>query len=243
MGRFGDAHGCPGPTEEIILSTHPLRALLTTTAVLAVLIPGQTADRAEAAAKHPAAQLAEPVTDLLALRARPAAASRSAFAGRSLLDSHSERVVTAGGRTTVHRPTAQARRALTAAQRRMIVQKRRSAKAIRARIRVVAFARAQRGDWYQYGAEGPSRWDCSGLTRGSMRAAGVRLAHSSRSQANKGTRVSSRHARPGDLVVYDGHVGILSGRWRMVDAPGTGRRVVERTVYRSRSLQFRRVIG
>lgn len=112
----------------------------------------------------------------------------------------------------------------------------------RARLRVVAYARAQRGDWYRYGAAGPSTWDCSGLTSGAMGRVGIRLPHSSREQARRGVRVSSRNARPGDLVVYSGHVALLSGRWRMVDAPGRGRRVSERAVYRSGSLQFRRLI-
>ncbi|MFI5494949.1 C40 family peptidase [Actinoplanes sp. NPDC051859] len=113
----------------------------------------------------------------------------------------------------------------------------------RARIKVVKFARAQRGDWYSYGASGPNSWDCSGLTAGTYRVVGIRLPHSSAAQARRGKRVSSGTARVGDLVAMRGHVGILVGRWRMVDAPGSGRRVTERFIYKSSSLQFRRLIG
>ena len=113
----------------------------------------------------------------------------------------------------------------------------------RARIRVVSYARAQRGDRYAHGASGPSSWDCSGLTSGAYRTVGIRLPHSSAAQARRGIRVTPRYARVGDLVAMNGHVGVLVGRWRMVDAPGPGRRVVERAIYRSGTLQFRRLIG
>ncbi|GGQ40861.1 C40 family peptidase [Couchioplanes azureus] len=113
----------------------------------------------------------------------------------------------------------------------------------RARVRVVAYARAQRGDRYAYGASGPHRWDCSGLTARTYRVVGIRLPHSSRAQARRGKRVTPRAARVGDLVAMRGHVGILVGRWRMVDAPGAGRRVTERFIYRTSTLQFRRLIG
>lgn len=192
-----------------MLSRIPFRALLTTTATLAVLIPAQPAHPAGAAPVQQVrqtGQVAETVAGLLAARSQQAAAGRAAVTRRAALA-------------------------------------RRAGKIARARVRVVAYARAQKGDWYQYGGEGPSRWDCSGLTRRSMAEVGIRLAHSSRAQARRGKRVPARHARPGDLVVYSGHIGILSGRWKMVDAPGRGRRVVERTVYRDRSLHFRRVIG
>lgn len=110
----------------------------------------------------------------------------------------------------------------------------------RARDRVVAYARAQKGDWYSYGASGPSRFDCSGLTQASMKRVGITLPHSAREQAGRGTRVTAKHAKPGDLVAYGSHVGMYVGRHRMVDAPGRGRRVLERAVYGSPS--YRRLI-
>ena len=113
----------------------------------------------------------------------------------------------------------------------------------RARIRVVSYARAQRGKPYRSGSAGPYSFDCSGLTMRSMSTVGIRLPRTSSAQARRGVRVAAHRARPGDLVVWSGHVGVLSGRWRMVDAPGTGRRVLERAIYRSPAPSFRRLIG
>lgn len=181
--------------------------------MLAVLIPAAPPEPRAAAPAYRMPQ-ADPVAELLARRAQPVPAARAA------------------------RPHGARPGGVRLSRARMV-----AARHTRARIRVVAYARAQRGELYQRGGDGPSRWDCSGLTRRSMGVVGVRLARSSREQARHGVRVSPGNARPGDLVAYDGHVGILSGRWRMVDAPGRGRRVVERAMYRSTSFQFRRLIG
>lgn len=126
-------------------------------------------------------------------------------------------------------------RAAAAARHRAVVDAKRAA--------VVRFARAQRGKWYKFGATGMGRYDCSGLTLRAMRTAGVRLPHSSRAQRGRGVRVPAGNTRRGDLVSYPGHVGVLVARGRMVDAPGAGRRVLERRIYRSDGLQFRRLIG
>lgn len=219
-----------------MLSSIPFRALLTTTAALAVLIPAQPAQRADAASR-PQVRQGESLAAFLTARSQPAATR--AVTRRAALATGRSTLLT-GRSTLTGRMTLVAGRAVPVTRRSAVVM--RAGKVARARARVVAYARAQKGDWYQFGAEGPSRWDCSGLIRRSMAQAGIRLAHSSRAQARRGKRVASRHARPGDLVVYNGHIGILSGRWRMVDAPGRGRRVVERKVYRDRSLHFRRVI-
>lgn len=51
-----------------------------------------------------------------------------------------------------------------------------------ARERMVAFALAQRGDSYQWGGNGPSEWDCSGLVQAATAAAGKTLGKPSASQ-------------------------------------------------------------
>ena len=91
----------------------------------------------------------------------------------------------------------------------------------------VAYAMAQVGDSYVYGAAGPSAFDCSGLTMMAWAAAGVALPHSSSAQFNSGTRVAASDLRPGDLVFYYSpisHVGMYIGNGMIVDAanPGTG---------------------
>jgi cell wall-associated NlpC family hydrolase len=97
--------------------------------------------------------------------------------------------------------------------------------------RVVAWAWAQVGKPYRRGAAGPHAFDCSGFTMRAYRLAGYRLPHSSGGQAARARPVRRALARPGDLVVGPGHVGVYMGRGMMVDAgtPRTG--VVYRRLY------------
>ena len=83
---------------------------------------------------------------------------------------------------------------------------------------VVAFALSQVGKRYVTGGEGGGGFDCSGLTKRAYARAGLYLPHSSGAQAARARRVSRSQARPGDLVVGTGHVGIYMGRGMMVDA-------------------------
>ncbi len=91
----------------------------------------------------------------------------------------------------------------------------------------VAYAMAQVGDAYVYGAAGPSAFDCSGLTMMAWRQAGVSLPHSSSAQYSSGTHVAAGDLRPGDLVFYYSpisHVGMYIGNGMIVHAanPGSG---------------------
>jgi NlpC/P60 family len=93
--------------------------------------------------------------------------------------------------------------------------------------RAVAFALAQRGKPYRWGAEGPGAFDCSGLTWAAWRAAGVAIPRTAVGQLAGLPRVRGR-LQPGDLLIYrtDGpsrrHVAMVTGRGRMVEAPGRG---------------------
>jgi cell wall-associated NlpC family hydrolase len=89
----------------------------------------------------------------------------------------------------------------------------------------VRYAYAQLGKPYQWGASGPSSYDCSGLTMASWAAAGVSLPHSSSAQYGSGQHVSEADAQPGDLVFFGSpihHVGIYIGNGNMIHAPHTG---------------------
>lgn len=89
----------------------------------------------------------------------------------------------------------------------------------------VAFARAQLGKPYVFAAAGPDAYDCSGLTMAAWRAAGVRMAHYSGSQANAFPRVSWSQLQPGDILVFYSdyhHVGLYIGGGQMIHAPQTG---------------------
>ncbi|WP_248294390.1 C40 family peptidase [Actinoplanes sp. TBRC 11911] len=96
---------------------------------------------------------------------------------------------------------------------------------------VIAYAKSQVGRRYVSGGEGRGGFDCSGLTKRAYAQAGVRLPHSSRAQAARARVISRSKARPGDLVVGSGHVGIYMGRGMMIDAGNHRTGVVYRKLY------------
>ena len=100
--------------------------------------------------------------------------------------------------------------------------------------KVLAFARAQIGKPYVWGATGPSSYDCSGLTQAAWKAAGVDLPRTTWDQVEVGTRVATADLQPGDLVFfYDdiSHVGIYKGDGMMIHAPKPGANVREESIY------------
>lgn len=96
---------------------------------------------------------------------------------------------------------------------------------------VIAYARAQVGKRYSSGGSGPYTFDCSGLTMRAYAQAGYRLPHSSGGQAARARQIPRSQARPGDLVVGPGHVGIYMGGGMMVDAGNRRVGVVYRRLY------------
>ncbi|WP_371625434.1 NlpC/P60 family protein [Streptomyces sp. NBC_01116] len=100
--------------------------------------------------------------------------------------------------------------------------------------KVLAFARAQIGKPYVWGASGPSSYDCSGLTQAAWREAGVTLPRTTWDQVEVGTRVATSDLKPGDLVFfYDdiSHVGVYKGDGMMIHAPKPGANVREESIY------------
>jgi cell wall-associated NlpC family hydrolase len=93
--------------------------------------------------------------------------------------------------------------------------------------RAVAFALAQRGKPYQWGAHGPTAYDCSGLTWAAWRAAGITIPRTAQGQL-AGLPPVRGQLQPGDLVVYpsDGpsrrHVAMVVDDGRMVEALQAG---------------------
>ena len=86
----------------------------------------------------------------------------------------------------------------------------------------LAYAYAQLGKPYCYAGVGPDCFDCSGLTMMAWGQAGVAMPHGSTEQYNMFPHVALSDAQPGDLIVYDGHVGIYIGGGEMIHAPHTG---------------------
>ena len=100
--------------------------------------------------------------------------------------------------------------------------------------KVIAFARAQMGKPYVWGAAGPDSFDCSGLTQAAWKTAGISLPRTTWDQVGVGQKVSVDTAQPGDLVFfYDdiSHVGIYIGGGEMIHAPKPGADVRVESIY------------
>jgi peptidoglycan DL-endopeptidase CwlO len=106
----------------------------------------------------------------------------------------------------------------------------------------VAWAKTQLGKDYEWGADGPSTYDCSGLTLQAWARQGVSLPHSSVLQYSVTKHVSISSLRVGDLVFFATdtsnpgtihHVALYAGGGQMVEAPYTGAQVRISSIYRS----------
>ncbi|MEV6050406.1 NlpC/P60 family protein [Streptomyces sp. NPDC052107] len=94
--------------------------------------------------------------------------------------------------------------------------------------KAVAFASAQLGKPYVWGAEGPKSYDCSGLTSQAWAAAGHPIPRTSQEQWKQLKRVAVKDMRPGDLIIYfddASHVAIYVGDGAIIQAPRPGRTV------------------
>src|SRR5215469_641125 len=95
----------------------------------------------------------------------------------------------------------------------------------------ISFAEAQLGKPYLWGGTGPDAYDCSGLVMMAYRAAGVVIPRTADEQFLWGPQVPASQVEPGDLVFFagadgtaaaPGHVGLVIGRDKMVEAYATG---------------------
>jgi cell wall-associated NlpC family hydrolase len=89
----------------------------------------------------------------------------------------------------------------------------------------VRYAYAQLGKPYQYGADGPGSFDCSGLTMMAWRQGGIALPHSAAAQMGVGRRVTRAELQPGDLIFrYSpvSHVAMYVGGGKQIAATHTG---------------------
>lgn len=98
----------------------------------------------------------------------------------------------------------------------------------RAGQKALEYAVAQIGKPYEWGAEGPDSFDCSGLTSRAWARAGLTIPRTSQEQWSELPQVSLRELRPGDLVVYfpkATHVAIYLGDGMVIQAPRPGTEV------------------
>jgi cell wall-associated NlpC family hydrolase len=79
-------------------------------------------------------------------------------------------------------------------------------------------ALTQLGVRYQYGAKSPgTAFDCSGLTQWAYGKAGKDIPRVARDQ-DVGASISRANVQPGDLAVWDGHVAMIVGDGKMIEA-------------------------
>ena len=99
------------------------------------------------------------------------------------------------------------------------------------RVELVEYAKQFVGNPYVWGGTSLTNGaDCSGFVMSVFKKFGVSLSHSSRAQANEGTKISLSELKPGDLVFYANgsgtinHVAIYIGGGQVVHAssPKTG---------------------
>ena len=104
---------------------------------------------------------------------------------------------------------------------------------------------SRKGALYKFGAVGPTRFDCSGLTKWAYARVGKKLPRTAAQQYKATIRVSRANARKGDLVFFLSggrvyHVGVYAGAGRVWHSPRTGSRVKLVTIWTS-AVRFGRV--
>ena len=111
-----------------------------------------------------------------------------------------------------------------------------------AQQRAVAFALAQVGKRYVFGAKGPDTFDCSGLMQAAWAAAGVGISAGTLAQIHDGVAVAGlADLAPGDLLFTPGslgtpanprHVGMFAGHSTVIEAHSTKTGVILENTYR-----------
>jgi cell wall-associated NlpC family hydrolase len=92
----------------------------------------------------------------------------------------------------------------------------------------VQAAESRVGDWYQWGAAGPTTFDCSGLVMWAYEQVGISLPHYSGAQYDDTTHIPMSDLQPGDLVFFSDpgeHVAMYVGNGDIVEAAHTGTQV------------------
>ncbi|MBQ8857786.1 MAG: C40 family peptidase [Lachnospiraceae bacterium] len=103
-------------------------------------------------------------------------------------------------------------------------------------MEICEYARQFVGNPYRWGGTSLTKGaDCSGFTLSVYAKYGVSLPHSSKAQANCGTRIDVSEVQPGDLVFYGGsnihHVAMYIGNGQVVHAQSAKTGIVISSMY------------
>lgn len=110
---------------------------------------------------------------------------------------------------------------------------------------VVDFARNFKGTPYVFTGSTPYGFDCSGYIRFVYSHFGILLPHGVGGQADLGTRIKAKHAKPGDLVIWNNrsHSAIYVGNGRIIHATKPGNTVTEVDLYTDKVYYVRLPVG
>ena len=106
---------------------------------------------------------------------------------------------------------------------------------------VVDFALSKVGGPYVWGGNGPSGFDCSGLTKAAYASIGVEIPRTADAQYHAGVHLTWDQVRPGDLFYEEApfkHVGIFISSTEVVEAANEDVGIVKRSV-RDSMMPFR----
>lgn len=114
-------------------------------------------------------------------------------------------------------------------------------------MEICEYARQFVGNPYKWGGTSLTKGaDCSGFTMSVFKNYGVSLPHSSRAQANCGTRIDLSEIQPGDLVFYGGknihHVAMYIGNGQIVHAQSANTGIVVSSMYYNTPTRAARVL-
>lgn len=106
------------------------------------------------------------------------------------------------------------------------------------RVAICEFAKQYVGNRYVWGGTSLTKGaDCSGFILSVYKNYGVSLPHSSRAQANCGTRIKVSEAKPGDLIFYSrggagiGHVAMYIGGGKIIHASSSTTGIIISNAY------------
>ncbi|UEL49849.1 C40 family peptidase [Terrisporobacter hibernicus] len=119
--------------------------------------------------------------------------------------------------------------------------------------KVINMVKSKLGCKYVWGAQGPNRFDCSGLMWYCFKnAAGKNLPRTSKEQSKVGTKISRSNLQAGDMVFFNthgsgvSHVGLYIGDGYMIHAPKPGDVVkkvsINSSYYKKKFVIARRVL-
>jgi len=112
---------------------------------------------------------------------------------------------------------------------------------------VIAYAKKFLGCKYVYGATGPNTFDCSGFTQYVYKHFGYKISRTSKTQRSDGKVIKNKSdLQLGDIVCFEGHVGLYVGDGKFIHASHTGSDVkissLNSSYYKNKFIQGTRIL-